>query len=224
MIRPLAILLCLVLLAGCSRKPGDPFVDAVKSLRPSVVLLTMQVPSEDTKNSWDDAYATGVVVASGTWGSDILTVQHAVNHARNLHVTIDNKRRVAGSLIAENSDLDIAVVTTKYRLPPAKLGDSSVLAAGQAIGVMGYPIPDAFESEGLGLATSIDSGRISSFRKHALELNLPIVPGESGGPVFDETGQVIGLAESRFDEERSIGFALPINETRPFLRAHAHAL
>ncbi|MFN2527882.1 MAG: trypsin-like peptidase domain-containing protein [Candidatus Baltobacteraceae bacterium] len=213
----------LIVLASCAAKAGDPFVSAVKDVRPSVVLLTMQVPSEN-KKSWDDAYATGVVVASGTWGSDILTVQHAVDRARNLHVTIENKRRVAGHVTSLNSQLDIAMVTTKALLPVAKLGDSSALVAGEEIGVIGYPIPDAFEEEGLGLATSVDSGRISSFRKHALELNLPIVPGESGGPVFTNDGSVIGLAESRFDEERSIGFALPINETRAFLHQHAHGL
>ncbi|GAC1652675.1 MAG: hypothetical protein NVS9B12_02230 [Vulcanimicrobiaceae bacterium] len=213
----------LAALAACSQKTSDPFVGAVKTLRPSVVLLTMQVPSEN-KKSWDDAYATGVVVSSGAWGSDILTVQHAIDGARNVQVTIENKRRVSARVIAENTQLDIAVVSTRTALPVAKLGDSSALQAGEAIGVMGYPIPDAFEEEGLGLATSIDSGRISSFRKHALELNLPIVPGESGGPVFTEDGAVIGVAESRFDEERSIGFALPINETRAFLHAHAHDL
>jgi len=213
----------LVALSSCAAKSGDPFVSAVKGLRPSVVLLTMQVPSDDRK-SWDDAFATGFVVASGTWGSDILTVQHAVDRARNLHVTIENKRRVAGHVTSLNSRLDIAMVTTKAFLPVAKLGDSSALVAGEEIGVIGYPIPDAFEEEGLGLATSVDSGRISSFRKHALELNLPIVPGESGGPVFTNDGSVIGLAESRFDEERSIGFALPINETRAFLHQYAHGL
>ncbi|MDP9016775.1 MAG: serine protease [Candidatus Eremiobacteraeota bacterium] len=206
---------------GCTAKPGDPFVDAVKNLRPCVVLLTMQVPSEN-KQLWDDAFATGVVIASGAWGSDILTVQHAVDHARNLHLTIDNKRRELGHVIAEDAQLDIAVVTTKAVLPVAKLGESAQLQAGEEIGIMGYPIPDAFESEGMGLATSIDSGRISSFRKHAIELNLPIVPGESGGPVFTSDGAVVGLAESRFDEERSIGFALPIDEARQFLHHHAH--
>lgn len=221
--RRTCIVLVLALgLASCAHKADDPFVTGVKALRPSVVLLTMQVPAE-TGSAWDDAYATGFVVASGSWGSDILTVQHAIDHARNLHVTIENKRRVSGHIIAQNAQLDIAIVTTSSAvLPPVKLGDSSVLQPGESIGVMGYPIPDAFESEGLGLATSIDSGRISSFRKHALELNLPIVPGESGGPVFTEDGTVIGLAESRFDEERSIGFALPINEARPFLHTHAH--
>ena len=50
-------------------------------------------------------------------------------------------------------------------------------------------------------------------RKDALELDLPIIPGESGGPVFDAaSGVVVGLAESRFDEEKAIGFAIPIDD------------
>lgn len=219
--RYFSLAILLILLAACSQKGADPFVGAVKSLRPSVVLLTMQVPSEN-KRSWDDAYATGFVVASGPWGSDILTVQHAISGARKLHVTIENRRRVPGRIAAENPSLDVAIISTKSVLPTARLGDSDGLQAGEMIGVMGYPIPDAFEEEGLGLQTSIDSGRISSFRKHALELNLPIVPGESGGPVFTSDGSVIGVAESRFDEERSIGFALPLNETRAFLHQHSH--
>ena len=221
--KPLA-LIALAVLWSCSQNHTDPFVSAVHRLAPSVVLLTMQVRSDDGKG-WDDAYATGVVVSSGKWGSDILTVQHAVDGAHNLHVTINNRQKVSGRVVAMNSDLDLAVVhTPRAGLPPATLGDSSLLVPGEEIGVMGYPIPDAFEDEGLGLATSIDSGRISSFRKHAIELNLPIVPGESGGPVFtdSEDGAVVAIAESRFDEERSIGFALPINEARAFLHAHAH--
>jgi S1-C subfamily serine protease len=62
---------------------------------------------------------------------------------------------------------------------------------------------------------------VASLRKGALELDVPIVPGESGGPVFDvTTGDVIGIAESRFDEERAIGFATPIDEATRFLAAH----
>ncbi|MBV9278294.1 MAG: serine protease [Candidatus Eremiobacteraeota bacterium] len=192
------------------------------SMRPSVVLLTMQVPSAD-RRSWDTEYATGTVIANGSWGSDIMTVQHAVDQARNIRVTIDNRNKVAGALIAADPKLDIAVVTTKAKLPSATLGDSTLVQPGQSIGLMGYPIPDIFEEDGLGLATSINSGRISAIRPHAIELNLPIVPGESGGPVFASDGAaVVGIAESRFDEERSIGFALPINEAKPFLRKHSH--
>jgi len=216
------VIAALLALCACSHSPSDPFLDAVHSMRPSVVLLTMQVPSAD-RRSWDTEYATGTVIANGSWGSDIMTVQHAVDQARNIRVTIDNRNKVAGALIAADPKLDIAVVTTKAKLPSATLGDSTLVQPGQSIGLMGYPIPDIFEEDGLGLATSINSGRISAIRPHAIELNLPIVPGESGGPVFASDGAaVVGIAESRFDEERSIGFALPINEAKPFLRKHSH--
>jgi len=49
-----------------------------------------------------------------------------------------------------------------------------------AVGLLGYPIPDQFDDEGLGLATSLNSGRVSSLREDAIEVTLPIVPGESG--------------------------------------------
>jgi S1-C subfamily serine protease len=55
-------------------------------------------------------------------------------------------------------------------------------------------------------------------RHDALELDVPIIPGESGGPVFDAgDGAVIGLAESRFDEEKAIGFAIPIDDAKTFI-------
>ncbi len=214
------LVVALLALCACNHSSPDPFVDAVHAMRASVVLLTMQVPDH---HAWDTEYATGTVIASGSWGSDILTVQHAVDQARNIKLTIANRYKAAGKLVAANPKLDVAVVTTKVKLPVAQLGDSTQAQPGQSIGVMGYPIPDIFEAEGLGLATSINSGRISAIRPHAIELNLPIVPGESGGPVFtSDGGAVVGVAESRFDEERSIGFALPINEAKPFLHKHSH--
>jgi serine protease Do len=186
-----------------------------------VVLLTMKVPPENKKDHYDEAYATGTVIASGAWGSDILTVQHAVDGAWDLTVTIDNHAVVPAKIIAQDAGLDIALVRTKKpNLPVAALGSSAGLKArlGSDVGLLGYPIPDEFDDEDLGLATSVNSGRLSSIRKEALELTLPIVPGESGGPVFlVDTGEIIGVAESRFDDERSIGFALPIDAAKKWL-------
>ncbi|MEO6914004.1 MAG: serine protease [Candidatus Baltobacteraceae bacterium] len=223
--RRLLPIIGLLVLSGCGHT-DDQFVAAVKDLRPSVVLLTMKAPSDDPKDNGAlvDVYATGFVVRSGAWGSDILTVQHAIDGASGLRVTIDNnvKRKATAKIVAQNKDLDIALLRTpRANLPVAKLGDSSLLQAGQQIGEIGYPIPDQFTDEGLGLATSVDSGRISSMRKHAIEVNMPIVPGESGGPVFavDERS-IVGIAESRFDAERSIGFALPINDAKPFIKKY----
>ncbi|MBD5635027.1 MAG: serine protease, partial [Candidatus Eremiobacteraeota bacterium] len=90
---------------------------------------------------------------------------------------------------------------------------------GTQVGLAGYPIPDAFEDEKLGERISVYGGRVSSLRKDALELDLPVIPGESGGPIFDaRTAAVVGLAESRFDDEKAIGFGVPIEDAKRFLR------
>jgi S1-C subfamily serine protease len=220
----------LVLLAGCAHPhyADDAFVSAAAAVRPSVVLLTMDVPGDSKKDGPDSEYATGTVVASGRWGSDVLTVEHAIDQAWNLRVTIDNKDRVRARVVAKNADLDVALVRIKRRnLPVAKLGTSQDAQPGRTIGLVGYPIPDQFDDEGLGLASSLNSGRVSSLRQDAIEVTLPIVPGESGSPVFlSDNGEIIGMAESRFDQERSIGFALPIDDAKKFLHKYdaAHGL
>lgn len=206
-------------LCACSAHyADDSFVHSADTLRPSVVLLSMDVPGEQKDNP-DSEFATGIVVATGRWGSDILTVEHAIEQASNLKVTIANKNKVSGDVVAKNATLDVALVRIKRNdLPVAKLGTSKDAQPGRVVGLLGYPIPDQFDDEGLGLATSLNSGRVSSMRQDAIEVNLPIVPGESGSPVFlSDTGEIVGIAESRFDEERSIGFALPAEEATKFL-------
>lgn len=219
-----AILVSLLLCAGCASRhfPDDDFVSSAAKMRPSVVLLSMNVPADNPKDGPDTEYATGTVVASGAWGSDILTVEHAIEGAWNLRVTIDNKQKAPAKVVARNADLDVALVRTKHRnLPVVRLGSSADAQPGRTVGLVGYPIPDQFDDEGLGLATSLTSGRISSMRLDAIEVTLQIVPGESGSPVFlADTGEIIGMAESRFDEERSIGFALPIDDAKKFLHRY----
>ncbi|MGZ3502941.1 MAG: S1C family serine protease [Vulcanimicrobiaceae bacterium] len=221
---PFCVLLAAAMaLAACARQyPDDTFVESVRKVKPSVVLLTMEVPGESKESKVDDAYATGLVVASGPWGSDILTVEHAIEGAWDLKVTINNRERLPAKVIAKDVDLDVALVRTKRpNLPVARLGDSKDAEPGRLVGLVGYPIPDQFDEEGLGLGTSINSGRISSLRRDAVEVTLPIVPGESGSPIFlSDTAEIVGVAESRFDEEHSIGFALPIDDAKKFLHKH----
>lgn len=200
----------------------------MQRLRPAVVLLSMDVPGESKKSGPDEEFATGTVVASGAWGSDVMTVQHAVDGAWNMRVTIDNKKKAPAKVVAFDKDLDIAIVrTARANLPIASLGRSADAQPGRSIGLLGYPIPDQFDDEGLGLATSLNAGYISAVREGTLEVTLPIVPGESGAPVFlSDTGEIVGMVESRFEAERSIGFALPIDDAKRFLHKYdaAHGL
>ncbi|HVN68374.1 MAG TPA: serine protease [Candidatus Binatia bacterium] len=206
---------------GCTRNADDSFVASARSLRPSVVLISMKIPPEHKRDKYDDGYATGFVVASGDWGSDIVTAQHAIDGAWDIDVTFANRWRAPAKVIAADAGLDLALLrTSRPNLPPVALGSSSDLQSdvGREVGLLGYPIPDEFADENLGMATSLNSGRLSSIRKDALEVTLSIVPGESGAPVFiADTAEVVGVADSRFDDERSIGFAVPIDDVKKFL-------
>jgi S1-C subfamily serine protease len=226
-VRAAAAAAACALFAACApRAPAqDPYVALYRALHPSVVFFTMQIPSDDPKHRgrWDDAFGSGFVVASGAWGSRILTDAHVVDGARNLVATIGDGRHAPAHVVAHsNDDDDVAIVDAAIPdAPPMRLGSSSGLEPGEPIAVLGYPIPDAFEAERLGDAVSFYAGRIASIRKGAIEILVPVIPGQSGGPVVDaRSGEVIGLAESRFDEERSIGFATPIEAATRFLAAH----
>lgn len=216
-----AALATALLLTACVRNGDDALVSSARRITPSVVLLSMKVPPERKKDGYDRVYATGFVVASGTWGSDVLTVQHAVDGAWDVVATSGNRRRTPARVIAANADLDLALVRTRApNLPAVPLGSSAHLQpqVGRQVALLGYPVPDEFDDEDLGLATSLDAGLLSSVRKDALEVTASIVPGDSGAPTFfADTGEIFGIADSRFESEPSIGFAVPIDDAKGFL-------
>jgi S1-C subfamily serine protease len=216
---------CAAHTTSATQTQSDTYVAAYRRLHPSVVFFTMRIPADDPKRKgeWDEAYGSGVVVESGAWGTRILTDAHVVADAQALTATIGDGPHAPAHVVAttgEADDLAIVDVPLKNQRA-AELGSIATLVPGTAIGVLGYPIPDAFEDEHLGRTVSLYTGRVASVRKGALEIDVPIIPGESGGPVFDaSTGEVIGIAESRFDEERAIGFATPIDTATRFLASH----
>ena len=234
--RPGAALLALasvLALAACARgapggDPPDRYTELYNRLHPSVALITMQIPADDPKRKgkWDEAYGSGVVVAGGAWGSRIITDAHVVADARDLRAKIgDAGRAVRVRVVAvSDDDDDLALLDVPPpNLQPVVLGSMRAVVPGRAVGMLGYPIPDAFEDEHLRTVVSLYTGRIASVRNGTIEIDLPVIPGESGGPVFDaESGDVIGLAESRFDDERAIGFATPVDVVTRFLAAHPH--
>jgi S1-C subfamily serine protease len=217
-------------LAACAHAASvaqpDRYAELYGRLHPAVAFITMRIPADDPKRkgTWDEAYGSGVVYASGAWGSRILTDAHVVAGARDIRVKLGDAgaaypvRIVATS----NDDDDLAILQIAApNVAAVAFGTSADIVPGRAIGVLGYPIPDAFENERLRPTVSLYAGRIASVRNGTIEIDVPIIPGESGGPVFDaRSGAVLGLAESRFDDERAIGFATPIDVIQPFLNAH----
>lgn len=196
-------------------------------MHPSVVFLTMKAPSDDPKmhGKIDDAYGSAFVVASGDWGTRIITAKHVIDAAHNVRAHIgDMARGQPVRIIAQDDREDLALleVSAVKNAGVVELGDSGSVVPGEAVGLLGYPIPDAFIDEGLGTTASFYSGHVASLRDTGspdatIELDLPVIPGESGAPVFTLDGKVIGMAESRFEEEHAIGFATPIEIIKKFL-------
>jgi S1-C subfamily serine protease len=222
---PLVIAMLTVLVSCAPHHPDDVLVERVRAIEPSVVLLQMKVPPEKKSDGYDDAYGTGFVIASGSWGSDILTAAHVVDGAWDLTATIDNRTKLPAKILKVNDDKDLALLRVmRPNLPPLVIPHARDLSGelGRDVAVIGYPVPDEFEDEKLGLATSIATGVLSSLRNDAVEVALPIIPGESGGPVFlVDSGEIIGVADSRFDDEHAIGFAVPVADITAFLASAA---
>lgn len=228
----IAAALFALVLAACARDAQlrsdapDRFTELYARLHPSVVLITMQIPADDPKRKgkWDEAYGSGAIVASGAWGSRILTDAHVIADARDLRARVGDAGKAVALRVAAVSDDDDDLALLEIATPnltPIVFGSMQAVVPGRAIGVLGYPIPDAFEDEHLRAVVSLYTGRIASVRNGTMEIDVPVIPGESGGPVFDaRSGAVIGIAESRFDDERAIGFATPVDVIARFLAAH----
>ncbi|QDU92678.1 trypsin-like peptidase domain-containing protein [Lignipirellula cremea] len=161
---------------------------------------------------------TGFVIAGSGY---LLTNQHVVEGEGQLVARLPgSEERVPAKVIAIHPDRDIALVHA-----PALASASPLLIAdapsgrGASIGVFGYPLGDDVGS-GLKLTIGVISGLPSTSTEAMYLLDCRVNPGNSGGPVCDNRGNVIGMvtAKSRnFGGVDSYGMAIPAEELRKFL-------
>jgi hypothetical protein len=134
------------------------------------------------------------------------------------------------SVTASDPALDLAVLLISTpSLPYLALGDSDVVAAGQPIDALGYPLGRKLE---IGRATSASDvvpdvsstpGTISALRagdngeRRYVQISSNVNPGNSGGPVVDRDGFAVGVIQARLAKASGIGFAIPINLAKDFL-------
>jgi serine protease Do len=143
----------------------------------------------------------------------ILTNAHVVGMSRAVRVGLADGRRVDGRVIGRDRSLDVAVVRIDApNLPVAPIGDSDRLEVGQTAIAIGNP---------LGLERTVTTGVISAVNRSPrgialdglIQTDAAISPGNSGGPLLDSRGRVIGIntAVLRVPGAQGLGFAVPIN-------------
>jgi S1-C subfamily serine protease len=149
----------------------------------------------------------------------ILTAHHVVAGAR--HVVIRHPGEggfQAARVVYENEKDDVAVLFVNATLKPIRLrADDQVLRVRQTVFAIGYPL-DATRKQAQS-ARGIVAGHMDD---GLLQLDIALNPGNSGGPVVDESDQVIGLVSSRGDVAKGvqgIGVAIPNAKLRPAIAA-----
>ena len=121
------------------------------------------------------------------------------------------------NVVGEHATLDLAYLQISNlpgQFSPIAIGDSDEVRVGESVIVIGFPISDR-----LGTEPTVSQGIVSAKRGGLIQTDAPVNPGNSGGPMLDQFGNVIGVIVSRIEERggrdvTGIGFAIPINEVR----------
>jgi putative serine protease PepD len=148
---------------------------------------------------------SGFVVSSRPGGSTVLTNLHVVRDAWELGTAVvlrQGDRTYEGSVTAVSQAEDLAVISVPVRLPPLDLARREP-RPGEEVVVVGAP---------LGLEHTVVTGVVSGHRGRHLQISAPVSPGDSGAPVLDASGRVVGVAVSKIVgvEVEGISFAIPV--------------
>ena len=208
--------------AGISGKTDVELLDAysravtavVEAVGPSVVGIT--VGREPSGGNDIEAVGAGSGVLLTPDGY-VLTNHHVVGEAGRMRVTLTDGTSLGAVAVGSDPPNDLAVVRADGSgLPFAALGDSSALRVGQLAIAIGNPYGfQSSVSTGVVSATgrgmrSMDGRLIENVIQHTAPLN----PGNSGGPLVDSRGRIVGINTAIIGAAQGIGFAVPANTAR----------
>jgi len=195
---------------------------------PAVVRIDVaQETYENGKRTLQRGIGSGVIIDGQ---GHILTNYHVAGRSAEIFITLANKERVAGKLIGDDHWTDLAVVQMnleeverkQFKFTYAELGDSSKLVPGQDVIAIGTPF---------GLARTVTLGVVSNTERtfypetqnidgyetgdfsNWIQMDTPIAPGNSGGPLVDLDGRVVGI-NTRGIQGQGLNFAIPIDTAR----------
>lgn len=144
----------------------------------------------------------------------IATNLHVIGEGRSFVVELaDGRKLTPTAVFASERDLDLAIIQVDAEnLPALPLGDSDKVDLAQDVVALGNP---------QGLERSVVKGVVSGSREidglPLIQLAIPIEPGNSGGPVLDRSGRVLGVVTMKSQVTENLGFAVKINALKTLL-------
>jgi S1-C subfamily serine protease len=188
-------------------------------IQPALVFIQVETPSEEDEEEEGHGLGSGVVINDS---GDILTSLHVVTNATEIELIFADGTESSAQIVVAQPENDIAVLRAS-KLPevlvPATLGNPNAMRIGDEAFAVGHPF---------GLYSSMSSGVISGFDRTfrppnsgqrlrgLIQIDAAVNPGNSGGPLLNRYGQVIGIVTGLANPTDDnffvgIGFAVPIN-------------
>ena len=192
----------------------DSISDVFKEISPSVVFIAAtSIDPFKIINRVKTGIGSGFIISKEGL---ILTNSHVVFGSQHIVVTLDNGTKAIGKLIGADPILDLAVLKIPpppEGLPVISLGDSNAIQVGEQVMVIGNPL-GLEQTLTLGIISGVNrilSESLLGERHPLIQTDAAISPGNSGGPLVNRYGEVIGITTSFLHDAQNIGFALPIN-------------
>lgn len=195
--------------------------DLYKKVSPSVVVIQTEegVEGLDGRVSYQGSQGSGVLISSQ---GEILTAAHVVSNAEHITVIFHDGKKFPAKVVRLASVADVALIKLIYfenHYPIAELGNSDLVDVGDDVFVIGAPFGlEHSLSKGIISGKSVEKTRMEGFTfAEFFQTDAAINHGNSGGPMFNRKGAVIGLVSSIISESGGfdgIGFAATINVTK----------
>jgi S1-C subfamily serine protease len=186
-------------------------------IHPSFILI--QTHGTNASGKEEQSVGSGVVINDR---GDILTSLHVVANATDIQVTFADGTQSSATITVQQPEHDIAVLSVQQipaQLVPATIGNPGAMRVGDQVFAVGNP---------LGLYSSMSAGVISGLNRSfqpsngtqqlegMIQIDTAVNPGNSGGPLLNRNGEVIGIVTGLAnptgqDAFAGIGFAVPIN-------------
>lgn len=197
-------------------KEDSAVIDAVKKVQPAVVTVINQMqPQRSFRGATVSPTASGsgvIIDASGY----IVTNNHVIDSAQSLQVIFADGSKADATLVGTDPILDIAVLKVNGKMPAvAQFGNSSALEPGQVAIAIGSPLGDYHGTVTVGVVSGLN--RTVDTETGLIQTDAAINNGNSGGPLIDSAGQVIGINQLVLRSSgggniaEGLGFAIPSN-------------
>ena len=164
-------------------------------------------------------YNDGTSIGSGVCVSNngyILTNSHCVSGTNSIMLYLDNNETTNAKIIYDNPVSDLAILKSYEPIPYLEIGDSDTLNVGQDVLAVGTPLS-------LSLTHSFTKGIVSAlnrtlrvggengegYMQNLIQHDASLNPGNSGGPLINNRGQVVGINTLKITSGEGVGFAIP---------------